>query len=232
MIVPSRTKRRLASRAVVAVAAASALLSPILPLEHSAALTRRPEFGTAVSGNLDLLGRPVALPDYEGPAARRSPTSDQLRMVRALGAHVQWTKYGTPASLIRYGAPLSAAMPGSAQQVARAWVRGHRVLFRLSGSDVRRLTVVNDSTLRWSPSHVVLFRQAFGGLPAGQDGMITVGVRNGRVYYVSSSAAGSESLTNRVALSPMQAWLHAAANVGLRVEATAVRAAGRADSWT
>ena len=39
----------------------------------------------------------------------------------------------------------------------------------------------------------VLFRQRFGGLHAGVDGLLAVGVRDGAVYYVSSSLARSST---------------------------------------
>ena len=50
----------------------------------------------------------------------------------------------------------------------------------------------------------VLFRQRFGGLHAGVDGLLAVGVRDGAVYYVSSSLARSSA-------APADATLSAAA---------------------
>jgi hypothetical protein len=55
------------------------------------------------------------------------------------------------------------------------------------------LELVNDSKLVQSDGHAVVFRQTFGGQAAGHDGLITVGVANGRVAYVSSTAAGSRA---------------------------------------
>ena len=51
----------------------------------------------------------------------------------------------------------------------------------------------------------MLFRQRFGGLTAGHDGMITVGVTGGRVAYVSSSAAGSQAAPAAATLSATDA---------------------------
>jgi extracellular elastinolytic metalloproteinase len=188
--------------------------------------------GHSIAPNLDLLGRPVALPDYEGAAVRIAPTAAQLQAVRALGAHASWTKYGTVASLIRYGRTLSAARQGSAASVARSFVAQHRALFRLSAAGVNALRVISNTTFEGSSARVVLFRQSFGGLPAGQDGMITVGLNEGAVYYVSSSSAGDQALTNQVALTPLQAWLAAAANVGRSVSPSAVHAGPRSRSWS
>ena len=54
----------------------------------------------------------------------------------------------------------------------------------------RTSSSLNDSPMVGSDGHAVIFRQTFGGLPATQDGLITVGVVNGKVAYVSSSSAG------------------------------------------
>ena len=45
--------------------------------------------------------------------------------------------------------------------------------------------------------------------------MITVGVANGRVAYVSSTAAGSQAAPAAATLTATQAWLRAAANAGV-----------------
>src|ERR671910_578693 len=63
---------------------------------------------------------------------------------------------------------------------------------------------------------VVLFRQRFGDLAAAVDGMLSVGVRAGQVWHVSSSLA-------RDAATPEPAILTAA-----QAEAVAVRDAGAA----
>src|SRR5207244_3885583 len=82
------------------------------------------------------------------------------------------------------------------------------------------------------PGHAVIFRQAFGGLPAAQDGMITLGVTKGRIAYVSSSAAGDEPLTGSVRLTPAQAWLKAAESVGVTVPASGITGVTTAGGWT
>ena len=65
-----------------------------------------------------------------------------------------------------------------------------------------------------SDGHAVIFRQTFGGLAATQDGLITVGVVNGKVAYVSSSSAGDGNAPGAATLSAAQAWVIAAQNVG------------------
>src|SRR5581483_536204 len=111
----------------------------------------------AISDNLDLLGRAIALPDYYGPATRLAPSALQVREVRALHAHVAWNRYGTPESLIRYGSTLATGLKGTPIEVARSFVLAQRALFRLTAPAVQKLTVLNDSKLVDSSSHVVLF---------------------------------------------------------------------------
>ena len=78
----------------------------------------------------------------------------------------------------------------------------------------------------------MLFRQRFGSLAAGHDGMITVGVSGGRVAYVSSSAAGSQAAPAAATLSAADAWLKAAANAGFNVSSADLKAGGTRDGWT
>src|SRR4051812_12440218 len=87
-------------RPLAAVVLAGALLGLSLPASAQQARASGQPPGTAVSENLDLLGRPVALPDIDGPEVGRAPTAAQLRAVRDLHAHAGWSRYGTVDSLI------------------------------------------------------------------------------------------------------------------------------------
>jgi extracellular elastinolytic metalloproteinase len=172
----------------------------------------------------------AGLKDLDTRTGRVLPSAAQKQAVTALGARAQWNRYGTPASLIADDGFLTAAASESAPAVARAFIRDHRDLFRLSAADVDNLELVNDAKLAASDGHAVLFRQRFGDLAAGHDGMITVGVTGGRVAYVSSSAAGSQAAPAAATLSATDAWLRAAKNAGLNVSGVSgVRAK---DGWT
>jgi hypothetical protein len=92
--------------------------------------------------------------------------------------------------------------------------------------------MINDSRMPGSSGHAVLFRQRFGSLESAQDGMITVGVVNGKVTYVSSSAAGDGNTPAAAQLSPTAAWLKAAASVGRTTPAGAVSGAQKEHGWT
>ncbi|HEX9824946.1 MAG TPA: M36 family metallopeptidase, partial [Actinomycetota bacterium] len=153
------------------------------------------------------------LPDIDTRLERRLPTADQLAIVRDLGAHVDWNTFGTPASLIRYGGYLATGLSRDAVRAARAFVSEHRALFGLSS--LRGLRLLADARMTDSDGHAVIFTETWGGLPAGWDGLITVGVANGKVAYVSSSALGDAAAPAPATMGPRAAWLLAAQSIGI-----------------
>src|SRR6185503_5811942 len=83
-----------------------------------------------------ILPTHAGLKDLDARTGRVLPTAAQKQAVTALGARAQWNRYGTPASLIAGDGFLTAAAGGSAADVARAFIRDQRELFRLSAADV------------------------------------------------------------------------------------------------
>jgi extracellular elastinolytic metalloproteinase len=179
-----------------------------------------------------ILPGQAGLKDLDARTGRVLPTAAQKQGVSALSARAEWNRYGTPASLIADDGFLSGVAGGSAPEIARSFLRAHADLFRLSAADVDNLELVNDAKLVASDGHAVLFRQRFGSLAAGHDGMITVGVSGGRVAYVSSSAAGSQAAPAAATLSATDAWLKAATNAGFNVTRSALKATSTRDGWT
>ncbi len=184
------------------------------------------------SGANWLLDVHEGLPDFDTRTSRLSPSAQQLALADSLGATVRWNAFGTPQSMIKYGDYLATGLSGDAVSVARAFVRANRVLFRLSDQAVSDLEVLNDSRLVNSQSHVVLFRQHYGDLPAAQDGMITVGVTDDRIAYVSSSATGDMAAPPAATITAQQAWLAASANIGRPTLLTDILSVGSDNSWT
>jgi hypothetical protein len=111
-------------------------------------------------------------------------------------------------------------------------VRAHRELFRLADADVTALELVNAARMPGSSGRAVLFRQRFGGLSAAQDGMIVVGLVDGQVAYVSSSSVGSQSAPAEALLSPLEAWLSAATNVGRLLALPDLSSLQQENGWT
>jgi extracellular elastinolytic metalloproteinase len=150
---------------------------------------------------------------------RQTPGSEQLARVAALKARANWNRFGTVHSLIRHGGYLGAGYGGSPVEGARAWIMDNRMLFKLSPQGVADLEVVNEGVMPHTDARAVLFRQRFGGLKVTHDGLITVGIVDGKVYYVSSSSAGEQPPPGAAVLTPLQAWTRAAADLGRVVAA-------------
>jgi hypothetical protein len=172
------------------------------------------------------------LDDLDARTGKVAPTAAQKQAVDDLGARVQWNRFGTPASLIATSGFLSPAAGGSAETVARGFLRDHAALFRMTPGDVDALELVNDSKLVQSNAHAVLFRQRFGSLQASHDGQIAVGVSGGRVAYVSSSTPGAQAAPPAATLSATAAWLRAAANAGISAGAADLKGVETSDGWT
>src|SRR5262245_12714442 len=162
----------------------------------------------------DILPNQQAMPDLDARAGSVAPTAAQQQIVSNLGAHATWNQFGTPRSLIHYGGYLATGLGSDPVAAAKTFVNDNKALFRLSDAGVANLELLNDSPMVGSDGHAVLFRQTFGGRPATQDGLITVGVVDGNVAYVSSSSAGDGSAPAAATIAPQTAWTLAAANVG------------------
>lgn len=208
----TRQHRRLAAVAVLTVALVPGLAQlPALAAPGSPApATPAPShtIGDPVPGLRDL--------DDRGTAA---PSGAQRQAAAALGpVQLRWNTLGTPASILPRDGSLGTA-PGRPADAARAWVAQHATLLGLSAPQVAGLELVDDHTLVDSDAHVVLLRQTFDGLKSASGGLVTVGVADGRIAYVSSSLARTTGTPPTATVSPLQGWLAAASNVGLAVPA-------------
>src|SRR5256886_5414791 len=179
----------------------------------------------------DILANQQAKPDLDARAGSVAPTAVQQQIVASLGAHATWNRFGTPRSLIKYGGYLATGLSSDPVAAAKTFITNNEALFRLSDQGVANLELLNDSPMVGSDGHAVLFRQTFGGLPATQDGLITVGVVDGRVAYVSSSSAGNGNGAVAAALGPQTAWALAPANVGRNISVLDLSAGKNIKGW-
>ena len=170
------------------------------------------------------------LPDKDFRSGSIQPTATQRQRVTQLGAAVSWNRFGTPQSLIKYGGWLATGLSGSPETAARNWIRSNRSLFRLSDADVTNLDLLASNPL--GSGRAVLFRQRYGSLAGGQDGLIIVGIANGKIAYVSSSASGSMPAPASALLSPQQAWLKAAAHLGMPTALASIGNVRSEGNWT
>ncbi|MBA2639071.1 MAG: M36 family metallopeptidase [Nocardioidaceae bacterium] len=182
--------------------------------------------------NLDYPTDPN-LDDLDNRAGSVAPSAAARDRVTALGAQVEWNQFGTPASLIKYGGYLATGLSGDPVTAARAFISTNKALFRLTDAAVNNLQLVTHSRMTGSQGHALLFRQQFGSLPAAQDGMIAVGVVDGKVAYVSSSATGASAAPATTGLiGARAAWLAAAANVGHTAVSADISGLQEQNGWT
>ena len=157
-----------------------------------------------------------ALPDRDTRTGQIRPAAAQRADARALGARVDWNRFGTPSSLVDPGGALATGVRGATPAAAaRAWLDANAALFRLDSAD--GLELQSDNALAGGAGHAVTFRQVVGGLDAAGGGLVTIGVkRDGdwRVISAAGSLHGGSSLAGKPPLAPEQAVQKAAANAG------------------
>jgi len=180
-----------------------------------------------------LLDPTVGLADLDARGTAPA-TAAQRRALRGLGAvDARFNRFGTPSSILPADGSLGAA-PGGAATAARSWLERHAAPFGMTPQAMAGLEVVNVQRLADSGARAVLLRQRFGSLTPALDGMVTVGIANGAVAYVSSSLVRTTAAPPAATLTPAQAFARAAANVGETVDAGVITTAGadRAAGWT
>ena len=159
----------------------------------------------------------LGLPDVDTRGAV-SPTAAQRKAAAKLDAvDLRWNSFGTPTSILPSDGVLASGYstdPAQAPAAARDWLAKNAAVFGLTAAQVADLEVVNNAQLAGIPARAVLFRQRLGGLVPALDGMVTVGVADGKITYVSSSITRVSNAPADPALSPLQGWLKAAADVG------------------
>jgi extracellular elastinolytic metalloproteinase len=176
------------------------------------------------------------LADVDNRQGSVQSTAAQEAAVAQMGASVDWNGFGTPHSLVRHGGFLAEGVSGAtAVEAARSWVTANAALFRLGSA--AGLSVYGDSPLAGSDGHVVHFRQQFGGLPAAEGGLLTVGLVGSpaarwKVAYVSSTITGDSGLAAQPSLSATAAWSKAAAAVGRGISLLSVGAAKTYGGWS
>ena len=180
--------------------------------------------GDTVPGLSDL--------DVRGKVA---PTAAQLSAARGLdGVTLRWNDQGTPSSILPSDGVLARAVSKDPVTAARAWLESNAGLFGLTAPAMADLELVNAQKLADYPDaegnptapagHAVLFRQRFGDLSPALGSMVTVGVANGEIAYVSSSLVRTTDTPEAASLTPLEGWLEAAKNVGRSIDSETLEA--------
>src|SRR6266511_2347895 len=141
-------------------------------------------------GSGGFQGERESLKDKDNRKGRVAPSQRQRDLAGSLDARVRWNNFGTPAVLASTGAPLAQGLPSDPVTVAPM-----------------------------GEGAAVLLRQRFGDLPAGVDGLVTIGLRDGKVFHVSSSLARDVSAPPPATLSAQDAARRAARDAGLDLSA-------------
>ncbi|GAA1153612.1 M36 family metallopeptidase [Nocardioides aquiterrae] len=203
------------------VAALALLTATLVP-----GLTQLPALATSATTAPDTttvplggLGDPVAgLTDLDARGTAL-PTAAQRTAAARLGAvDLRWNRFGTPSSILPADGVLARATSADPVTAARAWLRDNAAVFGLTAQQVDDLELVNSQRFAQSDARAVLFRQKFGDLSPALDSMVTVGVANGEIAYASSSIAKAQGAPPAATLSPVQAFVKAAADVGRKVD--------------
>jgi extracellular elastinolytic metalloproteinase len=232
---PALNRRHLSR---IAFAAAGLALAAALPGEAATApkVRYQDDFAYGFQGEGTEM-----LEDVDRRVGRVRPTAAQRAMVRKLGAdRIVWNEYGTPQTLTKTVGYLTGPRKGTAAEVARAWVRENAALYNLTPelTEPEHLDLIGDNPLYESPdrrrmlhrqkpltspddvAHVILFRQMFDGLWAGEGGLLHVLVdADGRVVHVAGSITGATKRLGSWKLSPTEAVVKAAKDVGWSLKA-------------
>ncbi len=179
----------------------------------------------SVDDVLTLADAVPGLTDYDARGAVK-PLASQILAGASLGAtDLRWNAFGTPASILPADGVLASGYskdPAKAPAAARDWLSRNVTLLGLTKSQVAGLELVNNARLAGSDARAVLFRQRFGSLTPAIGSMVTVGVADGRIAYVSSSLTRTTGTPAAAKLTPLQGWLAAAKNVGEKLTPAAV----------
>ncbi len=247
---PSRARRRkTAALALMTATLVPGLAQiPALAAPSTVATTDLPHI---VDGVVATLGDTV--PGLSDLDLRGSvlPTAAQRSAADRLGAvTLRWNDFGTPGSLLPADGVLARATSKNPVTAARAYLEDNAALFGLSRAAMADLELVNEQKLADYPDakgrptapagHAVLFRQRFGDLSPALGSMVTVGVSGGEIAYVSSSLVRTTQTAPAATLTPLEAWVEAAGNVGRSITASTLkkigtvvdRAVGSVAPWT
>jgi extracellular elastinolytic metalloproteinase len=135
--------------------------------------------GSTAAQGPNVQGEENARPNVDNRGSARQRDSVQP------GSEARFNKFGAPEALSDPGAYLASVLPADDVAAARAYLSANRELLGLSESQLAALELVYDAPL--GAGSAVLFRQTFGELDAGRDGLVSVGVVDGKVAFLSSS---------------------------------------------
>ncbi len=170
--------------------------------------------------------------DKDARGAKVAPKAALRSAARDAAEEVRFNRLGTPAVMLAGDAPLASGLGHDPVAAAERYVVEHRDQLGLTALGAEALEQIAARPL--GTGAVVVFRQRFGDLDAGYEGMLSVAVRDGGVRFVSSSLSPFAAAPAPATLSAEEAERAAATDAGLsepqvqRTELTAVPMPGEA----
>ncbi|WP_018158075.1 M36 family metallopeptidase [Demetria terragena] len=167
--------------------------------------------------------RPTAKPSSARASKARSVTAKSALAART-------SRFGTPAAVVAAnGKTLASGLSTNPEKAARAYLTQEADTYGLNAAAVKTMELVSINKV--GKVSVVLLRQTFNGIPAGLDGMATIGIHNGKVLYAGSSLAPTDSAAARrtpagATLDAADALTAAAKNVGHKAGKVTERSIG------
>jgi hypothetical protein len=190
-------------RVTVIAAAAATLALPLPGIAQS-------EPGEQISKVHDFQAEQSAKPDLDNRRGSIAPPASLSRSTST--ATIRWNALGTPA-VITDSAPLAEGLGADPEQAARAYIKANENLFGLSPEAVDGLEKIAVNPI--GDGHAVLLRQKFGDLPAGIDGQVVVGVKDGTIVHVTSTLSRSTEAPPAAGITEQQALEIAARDGGI-----------------
>jgi len=204
----------------------------LVPLAAVVVLIAVPGTGAASGGagekGFDFQGEQSKIKDVDARRGEQAPSSRQQSAARVKSVTVRWNKLGTPGVVAPRDGFVATGLSKDPVRAARQWISRNLGLLGLTSGSAANLDVIGMNPI--GPGASVLLQQRFGGLAAGLDGQIAVGVVNGNVAFASSSLSRDDGLSAKATISPQAALHTAAANV--RVELGELTTAGRQNGWS
>ncbi|WP_245959457.1 M36 family metallopeptidase [Neobacillus piezotolerans] len=141
------------------------------------------------------------------PTETQLRAADELITMAGAGIKIQWNvRFGTPSSISKEKGYLSAPASGSAETIARGWLKQNSALFGLTETEIDSLAVVRNYKMPGTNLQPVTFQQTFGGLESVFGGRIIVAVnKDGKILSVSSNASRAKNQAVDFTLSSLDA---------------------------
>ncbi|GLY81650.1 M36 family metallopeptidase [Actinoallomurus iriomotensis] len=166
--------------------------------------------------------------DRDARPGHRAPSARQRDLVARQRVDARWNNLGTPTSLVSRDTALATGLPADPATAARTYLSQQHEMLGLTQKAVDSLEVVAVNPI--GAGSAVLFRERFGSLPAGYDGLAAVGVAGGKVYLVSSTLAPDVSTPAPATLSAAEALAKASRDAGLN--SGTVTSQGSSGGWS